>query len=556
MEYAGRFGRVLSEYPQSVTFRDDRKQSVAQETAVLARVIFPEDFVEDDPLEEVRGLAETAGTVVAGPGVTQRREKPDVSTFVGKGKLAELKRIVSDHDADVVLFDNNLGPAQTRNLEQELKVKVIDRTELILDIFATHAQTYESRLAVELAQLEYSLPRLKRMWTHLSRMKAGVGTRGPGEKQLEEDRRLVERRIADLKRELQSVERRRERMVEGRSGTPTVSLVGYTNAGKSTLMNSLTDANVYAANKLFATIGTRTRRWKLPNWGPVLLSDTVGFIRDLPHQLIASFKATLEEARQADLLLHVADASNPNVLNQITAVYDVLSELEISEKDTLLVLNKIDRMESRETLGAILERYPSAISVSAATGEGFARLNHAVSDHLSRYFLDLEVDMFAGNGKLLAYLSDRGEVLSTRLEDDRTLVHVKLPARYFGPLRDADDVKVTCKSGSLPDFSAEEERRNLRDLRRRLRRGEAEGIEDEEESSTLNGPSVNGHAQDGASNGKSHANGVSKSDGEDAEETSRDDAWRLDRMQGRSPASGDGRASSGEGRASSGDSRS
>ncbi|MCL4162850.1 UNVERIFIED_CONTAM: hypothetical protein GTU68_062915, partial [Idotea baltica] len=218
------------------------------------------------------------------------------------------------------------------NLEVATGVKVLDRTELILDIFATHAQTYESRLAVELAQLEYSLPRLKRMWTHLSRLKMGVGMRGPGEKQLETDRRLAMKRIHDLKTDLKKIESRKERQVASRRGTMTVSLVGYTNAGKSTLMNALTEASVLAEDKLFATLDTRTRRWTLPSWGPVLLSDTVGFIRDLPHGLIASFKATLEETRQADLLLHVADASNPKVAEQISSVYEVLQELSIEEK--------------------------------------------------------------------------------------------------------------------------------------------------------------------------------------------------------------------------------
>ena len=288
-----------------------RSQQVDQEVAVLVRVILPDGQTTfSDPLEELQGLAETAGAVVVG-GMTQRREKPCITTYLGKGKVEELQTLVEFHAADFVIFDNDLSPAQSRNLEKALKVKVLDRTELILDIFATHARTYESRLAVELAQLEYALPRLKRMWTHLSRLKMGVGMRGPGEKQLETDRRLVEKRIHDLKSDLKKIEKRKERQVSSRKDFMKVSLVGYTNAGKSTLMNALTDAGVLAEDKLFATLDTRTRRWRLPSWGPVLLSDTVGFIRDLPHRLIASFKATLEEARQADLLLHVADASNP-----------------------------------------------------------------------------------------------------------------------------------------------------------------------------------------------------------------------------------------------------
>ncbi len=287
-----------------------RNEGVASERCILARVLDPQDNHTQDPLEELVGLAETAGVLVMGS-VIQKREHPDQKTYLGSGKIAELKGLVEFHDAEVVVFDNDLSPAQTRNLEEALKCKVLDRTELILDIFASNARTYESRLAVELAQLEYSLPRLKRMWTHLSRQTMGVGMRGPGEKQLEVDRRLAEKRIHDLKQELAKIERRKAREVAGRDGRLAVSLVGYTNAGKSTLMNALTDANVEAVDKLFATLDTRTRRWHLPGWGTVLLSDTVGFIRDLPHRLIASFRATLEEARQADLLLHVADASNP-----------------------------------------------------------------------------------------------------------------------------------------------------------------------------------------------------------------------------------------------------
>ena len=248
-------------------------------------------------------------------------------------------------------------------------MKVLDRTELILDIFASRAQTHEARLAVELAQLEYSLPRLKRMWTHLSRQKKGVGLRGPGEKQLEDDRRLVEKRINDLRARVDADRAAQGARGRRRSDRMTVSLVGYTNAGKSTLMNALTGADVLTEDKLFATLDTRTRRWQLPGWGPVLLSDTVGFIRDLPHHLIASFKATLEEARQADLLLHVADASNPAALEQIAAVYKVLEELGIQAKDTLLVLNKIDAVD-RVQLAALLNRYPHAMPISAHTGQG------------------------------------------------------------------------------------------------------------------------------------------------------------------------------------------
>ena len=390
--------------------------------------------MEADPLEELHGLATTAGTQVVDE-MIQRRSQVDNATYLGRGKVEELRLLVEKHQADVVIFDNELSGGQTRNLEKAVGVKVLDRTELILDIFAAGARTYESRLAVELAQLEYSLPRLKRMWTHLSRQAMGVGMRGPGEKQIEVDRRLAQRRIHELKQDLAKVERRREQQVAARKEAPTVSLVGYTNAGKSTLMNVMTDAGVMAKDKLFATLDTRTRRWQLPGWGTVLLSDTVGFIRDLPHSLVASFKSTLEETRQADLLLHVADASNPNVFEQISAVYSVLKELEIEEKDTLLILNKIDAIKSPAVLNRVLDRYPNAIPVSAKSQKGIAMLIEAVGEALGREFLDLEVEVDPSDGRLLAYLSAKGEVLSREFNNDSVRVHVRMPAGAMGPVQ-------------------------------------------------------------------------------------------------------------------------
>lgn len=423
-----------------------------QERSILARLILPEQTVEDDPLCELRGLATTAGTEVM-DGVVQRRDTPDKSTFFGKGKVDELRVLVEQHDADVVAVDNDLTPAQVRNLEKAIHTKVIDRTELILDIFAAGARTYEARLAVELAQLEYSLPRLKRMWTHLSRQSMGVGMRGPGEKQLEVDRRLALKRIHDLKASLAKVERRRERQVSARRDTASVSLVGYTNAGKSTLMNALTNAGVEAADKLFATLDTRTRRWHLSGWGPILLSDTVGFIRDLPHSLVASFKATLEEARQADLLLHVADAANPAVFEQISAVYKVLEEIGIEAKDTLLVLNQIDRVASPEALERVLQRYPNALAVSAKTGQGLPQLAEAVGEALSREFLDLEVDVDPSDGRLLAHLAKHGEVLSRTVDEQCITVHVRIPRQAMGEVQRRATSIRPLGNGELPvDF--------------------------------------------------------------------------------------------------------
>ncbi len=300
---------------------------------------------------------------------------------------------------------------------------------------------------MELAQLEYQMPRLKRMWTHLSRQgQGGVGLRGPGEKQLEVDRRLAEKRISDLRKQLRTIEQRRQREVSARRTQMTVSLVGYTNAGKSTLLNALTGSDVFTKDLLFATLDTRTRRWQLPGWGPVLLSDTVGFIRDLPHHLIASFRATLEEARQADLLLHVADAGNPAVLEQIAAAYKVLEALGIEQKDTLLVLNKIDALPDRVRVDGLLNRYPHAIPISARSGQGMAELAMAVSAALSRSFLDIDVEMGVDNGRLLAYLAAHGEVLSKTFHDSRVVVHCRISQHFLSRI-ESDGVAVRRREG-------------------------------------------------------------------------------------------------------------
>jgi GTP-binding protein HflX len=406
------------------TVRSDRR-----EKALLVGVILPDSDVNpDDPLDEIRGLAKTAGLIVAGS-MLQKRQQPDIATYIGSGKVLELKELAEAHEADLVVFDNDLGPAQTRNLEKLLNVKVIDRTEVILDIFATRARTHEAHLQVELAQLEYAMPRLKRMWTHLSRYKGGIGVRGPGEKQLEEDRRLVMHRIQDLKSKLLKVQARKEREVAGRSDAPTVSLVGYTNAGKSTLMNALTGAGVLAEDKLFATLDTRTRKWRFTGGGHVLLSDTVGFIRNLPHALVASFKATLEEARQADLLLHVVDASSPEAEKQITAVKEVLDELGLAEHPTLLVLNKADRVPDRSFLDVLRAHHPHSATISAASGEGLDDLEEAVRQALLDRALDAEIETGVGNGRVLAYLAQHAQIRGRTYDEDRVVLDCRLPRR-------------------------------------------------------------------------------------------------------------------------------
>ena len=429
--------------------------TVRLERALLVSVALPQrPWLAGDPLEELRGLATTAGAIVVG-GLTQRRQEINPATYIGKGKLVELQEQVRLTDADVVVFDNDLSPAQIRNLEKATEVKVLDRSELILDIFATRARSSESRLQVELAQLEYALPRLRKMWTHLSPMKGGIGLRGPGETQLEEDRRLVGQRIRDLKARLVEVQARKQREVRSRFEEHTVSLVGYTNAGKSTLMNALTGAGVYVEDKLFSTLETRTRQWHLKDWGRVLLSDTVGFIRDLPHHLVASFKATLEETRQARLLLHVVDASNEAAENQIKAVNQVLEEIGCNGKRTLLVLNKVDRLRDPSNLLVLMQHHPRAVAVSAATGQGLDDLRDAVVEALGKDFADAEIETDAANGKVLSYLSAHAEIYRQQYHDNRVTIRCFLPRHLLHHIQ-GPGVKVQFLGSNAPPAVPEE----------------------------------------------------------------------------------------------------
>jgi GTP-binding protein HflX len=300
-------------------------------------------------LEELALLAGTAGAQVVGK-VVQRLERPDPAHYLGRGKLQEIASLRTSLAYDLVIFDDELSPVQQRNLERALQVKVLDRTALILDIFAQHARTREGRLQVELAQHEYLLPRLRGQWSHLERLGGGIGTRGPGETQLETDRRLIRRRIQHLRRELEAVRQHRalHRRRRAREGLPLVSLVGYTNAGKSTLMRALSGAQVLVADQLFATLDPLTRRVRLPGGGFFLLTDTVGFINKLPPQLVAAFRATLEELNEADLLLHVIDITHPNAAEQAQAVEETLRELGLAGKPRLAVLNKVDRLQRHD----------------------------------------------------------------------------------------------------------------------------------------------------------------------------------------------------------------
>jgi len=348
----------------------------------------------EDSLEELSLLAQTAGAEVAGK-VTQRLKAPNPAYFIGRGKLEEILSLKEELKYDLVIFDDELSPAQQRNLEQVLGVKVIDRTALILDIFAKRAQTHEGRLQVELAQHEYLLSRLAGLWPHLERLGGGIGTRGPGEKQLETDRRLIERRIQRLRKEIESVRKHRAlyRRRRSKAGIPIVALVGYTNAGKSTLLNTLGHAHVLVEDKLFATLDPVTRRLTLPDGRKVLLTDTVGFIQKLPPMLVAAFKATLEELSEADLLLHLVDVTHKNAVQQARTVEEVLAELGLAHKPRLLALNKIDLLANNTGLSGeelvdyyfrqLALRRKNILLISAARGWGLHRLLQRIAEMLA-----------------------------------------------------------------------------------------------------------------------------------------------------------------------------
>jgi GTP-binding protein HflX len=349
-----------------------------------------------DSLEELSALAITAGGEVIGDGL-QKLAAPCATTFIGKGKADEFARQCRQADVDTVIFDDELSPAQSRNLEKVFNCKVLDRTSLILDIFAQRARTREGKLQIELAQLQHLLPRLTGFWGHLSRQKGGIGMRGgEGETQLETDRRRVQDRIARISRELEVVRRQRstQRQARQRNHWALASIVGYTNAGKSTLLNTLTGANVLAEDKLFATLDPTTRRLRLPTNQNVLLTDTVGFIRKLPHGLVEAFKATLEEVVQADLLLHVVDASHPQAAEQVLAVDAVLKEIGAEGKPTLMVFNKTDQLNGHHgVLNRLLERFPRGVAISSITGSGIPELMAELGSQLRpiRQFLELSV---------------------------------------------------------------------------------------------------------------------------------------------------------------------
>ncbi|MEE2907985.1 MAG: GTPase HflX [Planctomycetota bacterium] len=413
--------------------RDELK--VARERAVLVAVEFPGDRLPiEDRIRELDALVSTAGAEVVGH-LQQRRRLPSGRSFIGKGKLEELHGLVEVVQATIVIFDHDLTPAQVRNIERETCCKIIDRSELILDIFARRATTHAARLQVEIAQLEYTYPRLRAMWDHLGQVTGGapvgIGTRGPGEQQLEIDRRLVQRRRKQLKNELEGILKRKEREVASRNEDHfTVGLVGYTNAGKSTLFNRVSEGGgAFANDKLFATLSSRVERWNIGTGTGVLVSDTVGFIRDLPHHLIASFRSTLEETVHGQLLLLVLDVADPTAREQLRIVEETLDAIGAMQQPRILVLNQVDRLSRRDDLLPWLRDHPDAVPVSAQTGEGVEELSERVLEIVLGPQREIEIEVPLASGRIIDFLERRTEVLDRRYEDDRVFYLVRLGQR-------------------------------------------------------------------------------------------------------------------------------
>jgi GTP-binding protein HflX len=453
----GRYGCVTAEGPPETRGSRTRLMHVTPRpndhpTAVVIKAILPADRELDDPLDEISELSRTAGVEVVDRFI-QRLERPRASTYLGKGKIEEVAERVKELEADLVITDNDLSPGQERNLEQICGCTVIDRSQLIMDIFSQRAATHQAKLQVELAQLRYTYPRLKRLWTHLSRYEGGIGMRGPGETQLETDKRLVAQRIQRLERELEEIERHSATTRKQRESEFVIALVGYTNAGKSTLLNRLTGSAEFVEDKLFATLDTRVRRWEIAKNRQVLVTDTVGFIRALPHHLVASFHATLAETKEADLILHVVDAGASDAASKIRTVEEVLAELECAEKETWLILNKWETVPEEKLIDAQnlpfdagpprrgrgrrrdepsagpKEPHPS-VRVSALTGYGIEELRERVLERIGRLRREHELLVPQARGDVIAFLQANADVSETEYRDDVVRVRFEIaPAR-------------------------------------------------------------------------------------------------------------------------------
>ena len=413
---------------------DDVKNSDIDKEKVLLVGIYglsSEKFQAEEHLEELALLTDTAGGIPVAK-VLQQRNRPDVSSYVGKGKLTELKGQMSALGAKTIIFDDDLSPTQIRNVEKVTDAKVLDRSALILDIFASRAQTAAAKTQVELAQLQYLLPRLTRYWTHLSRQSGGIGTKGPGETQIETDRRIIGQRIGVLKSKLEKLDKQRTTQRKSRDQMTRVSLVGYTNAGKSTLMNALTDSGVFAENRLFATLDSTVRRHQLRTH-EILLSDTVGFIRKLPHHLVQSFKSTLDEVREADLLIHLVDGSSTMVHEYIEVVEQTLKELKSNNKQTLLVFNKVDRMDD-EQHEMLRGEYPNALYISAIRGIGLSEFEEAIEQEIESNYIQVDLDIPIQAYKAVAFIHEHAHVQNEKYTGEFVHITCRIDEKDFKQL--------------------------------------------------------------------------------------------------------------------------
>ena len=413
---------------------DEVKNSDIEKEKVLLVGIYSlssEKFQAQEHLEELALLTYSAGGIPVAK-ILQQRNRPDVNSYVGKGKLNEINGQINALGVKTIIFDDDLSPTQIRNVEKVTNAKVLDRSALILDIFASRAQTAAAKTQVELAQLQYLLPRLTRYWTHLSRQSGGIGTKGPGETQIETDRRIISQRIGVLKSKLEKLDKQRTTQRKSRDQMTRVSLVGYTNAGKSTLMNALTNSCVFAENQLFATLDSTVRRHQLKSQ-EILLSDTVGFIRKLPHHLVQSFKSTLDEVREADLLIHLVDGSSKMVHEYIEVVQQTLKELKSNKKQTLLVFNKVDRIddEQHEMLRA---EYPSALHISSVRGIGLSQLEEAIEQKIESKYRQVDLDIPIQAYRAVAFIHQRANVENEKYTGEYVHISCRIDEKDFKQL--------------------------------------------------------------------------------------------------------------------------
>jgi GTP-binding protein HflX len=403
------------------------------ERVILVGVQLDDDDDAESSLEELKELADTAGAVTVGK-VIQPRDSFHPATYVGKGKMEELRVLIDQLDATGIICDDELTPAQLKNLEDELATKVMDRTMVILDIFAAHATTSEGKIQVEMAQLKYRMTRLAGLGTTLSRLGGGIGTRGPGEKKIETDRRIIRDRITRLSRQLKEVSSHREitRQQRSEDSVMTAAIVGYTNAGKSTLLNRLTDSDVLSQDKLFATLDPTTRMLKLTNKEKILLTDTVGFIRKLPHNLIEAFKSTLEEARYSDIIIHVVDCSNPDMDRQIKTVYDTLQQLEVKDKIVVTLFNKCDKLQDIPVLKDLNARY--TINISAKTGEGLEKLDEVLQEIIRESRIYIERCFGYNEAGKIQLIREHGQLMKEEYTQDGIEIQAYVPQSVYGKL--------------------------------------------------------------------------------------------------------------------------